>query len=59
VPSAALAYIAAGADGVMVEAHPVPEDAHSDGQQTLDYENLVGLIEKIGKVAKALDRDIY
>jgi len=59
VPAAALAYIAAGADGLIVEAHPVPEDAHSDGQQTLDYENLVGLIEKIGKIAKALDRDIY
>lgn len=59
VPAAAMAFVAAGADGIMVEAHPNPEDAHSDGQQTIDYETLVQLIARLGKLAKALDRDIY
>ncbi len=56
---AAMAYLAAGADGIMVEAHPNPEDAMSDGQQTIDYDQLVALIAKLGKLAHALDRDIY
>ena len=59
VLSAAMAYLAAGADGIMVEAHPNPEEAMSDGQQTIDYDQLVALIAKLGKLAHALDRDIY
>jgi 3-deoxy-7-phosphoheptulonate synthase len=31
----ALAAVAAGADGIMVEVHPHPEDALSDGEQSL------------------------
>ncbi|MCX7678856.1 MAG: 3-deoxy-7-phosphoheptulonate synthase [Spirochaetes bacterium] len=56
---AALSYIAAGADGIIVEAHPSPEDAISDGQQTIDSDQLVILIQKLGRIARALDRDIY
>lgn len=59
VPAAALAFIAAGADGVMVEAHPVPADALSDGQQTIDYQTLCDLMNKLGRLAQAVDRDIY
>jgi len=59
VTSAAMAYLAAGADGIMVEAHPSPEDAMSDGQQTIDYDQLVALIDRLGKIARAMDRDIY
>ena len=59
VLAAAMAYLAAGADGIMVEAHPTPEDAMSDGQQTIDYDQLVDLIAKLGKLAHAIDRDIY
>ncbi len=58
VPQAAMAYIAAGADGIIIEAHPNPEDAISDGQQTIDGEQLVLLIERLGKLARAMDRDI-
>ncbi len=58
VPAAALAYLAAGADGIMVEAHPNPEDAVSDGQQTINYDQLVALIAKMKKVAAALDREM-
>ncbi len=59
VPAAAMAYIAAGADGVMVEAHPDPEHALSDGQQSLDFQSLKDLITRLRKLAQALDRDIY
>ncbi len=59
VSPAALAFVAAGADGVMVEAHPNPEDALSDGQQTIDAKQLQELIRRLGKIASALDRDIY
>ncbi|HOS40852.1 MAG TPA: N-acetylneuraminate synthase family protein, partial [Spirochaetota bacterium] len=56
---AGLAYIAAGADGLIVEAHPNPEDATSDGQQTVNYEQLTDLIARVDKVAKAIGRDCY
>jgi 3-deoxy-7-phosphoheptulonate synthase len=59
VPAAALAFVAAGADGVMVEAHPVPENAHSDGQQTIDAETLARLCVRLRKVAFSIDRDMY
>jgi len=59
VTSAALAYVAAGADGIMVEAHPNPEEAMSDGQQTINFEQLVDLKKKLASVALALGRGIY
>lgn len=59
VPAAALAFVAAGADGVMVEAHPVPENAHSDGQQTIDGKTLTELNRRLHRLAQALDRDMY
>ncbi|MCX8124359.1 MAG: 3-deoxy-7-phosphoheptulonate synthase [Spirochaetes bacterium] len=59
VISAALAYVAAGADGIMVEAHPNPEEAMSDGQQTINFEQLVELKKKLTSVAMALGRGIY
>ncbi len=58
VPSAAMAYLAAGADGIMVEAHPNPEEAMSDGQQTIDGAALEDLIGKLGRLARAMDRDL-
>jgi len=53
---AAMAYVAAGADGIMVEAHPNPEDAFSDGQQTIDAAQLMALVDKLGKLAQVIDR---
>jgi 3-deoxy-7-phosphoheptulonate synthase len=58
VPSAALAYIAAGADGLLIEAHPEPENATSDGQQSLDYEGLVNLMGLISTLAPAMGREL-
>lgn len=52
----AMAAIAAGADGIMVEVHPNPEKALSDGPQSLKLEQLAELAEGLGKIASALGR---
>jgi len=46
----ALAAVMAGADGVIYETHEKPEEAASDGQQTLDFEESSRLIEKLKQV---------
>lgn len=47
VGSVAMASVVAGADGVIFETHCKPEEAFSDGQQTLDYAEATQLIEKL------------
>lgn len=46
----ALAAIIAGADGVIYETHEKPEEAFSDGQQTLDFDESTSLIQRMRKV---------
>jgi 3-deoxy-7-phosphoheptulonate synthase len=46
----ALAGVAAGADGIMVEVHPRPEDALSDGEQSLDLDQFAELAPLLGVV---------
>ncbi len=58
VESVALAGIAAGADGLMVEVHPSPEEALSDGGQSLKPERFAGLVKKTAAVAHALQRHL-
>ena len=50
VEPVALAAIMAGADGIIYETHEKPEEAFSDGQQTLDFEESENLIMKLRKV---------
>lgn len=45
----ALAMVMAGADGIIYETHQHPEEAASDGQQTLDFEESEILIKKLRK----------
>jgi 3-deoxy-7-phosphoheptulonate synthase len=52
------AAIAAGADGLIVEMHPNPEAAISDGEQSLKPEKLVQLMSEISLISKAVDRTI-
>jgi len=54
----ALAAIAAGADGLMVEVHIRPEAAVSDGGQSLKPSKFETLMEKAATVAKAVGREI-
>jgi 3-deoxy-7-phosphoheptulonate synthase len=50
VEPVALAAVIAGADGVIYETHQKPEEAASDGQQTLDFNESERLIRKLRKV---------
>lgn len=50
VESVALAAVMAGADGVIYETHNIPEEAYSDGQQTLNFTESAKLIRKINKL---------
>jgi 3-deoxy-7-phosphoheptulonate synthase len=54
----AKAAIAAGADGLMVEVHPSPEDAFSDGDQSLLPETFEKLMRDTARVAEAVDREL-
>ena len=53
-----LAAIAAGADGLMIEVHNHPEEALSDGSQSLKPEKFKERIVKARKVAEAVGREI-
>lgn len=58
VESMALAAIAAGADGLIVEVHNDPEAAWSDGAQSLTIEHFKTLVEKGKKIAQVVGREI-
>ncbi len=52
VPAMAYASWAAGADGVMVEIHPNPEKALSDGRQSLNFKQFESMIQKLSILTK-------
>ncbi len=54
----ARAAIAAGADGLMIEVHPHPDAALSDGSQSLKPEKFAHLVAEARKIAEAVDREI-
>ena len=56
VPPMSKAAIAAGADGVMVEVHPHPEEALGDGAQSLSPEDFKAFIEDIKPIIAATNR---
>ncbi len=58
VTAMARAAIAAGADGVMVEVHPRPEEALSDGVQSLTLPRFQELMQQLEPVAKAVGRTL-
>jgi 3-deoxy-7-phosphoheptulonate synthase len=58
VPPLALASVAAGADGLLMEMHPNPDKAMSDGAQSLTPEQLNKLVEKLRQLAPVVDREI-
>jgi 3-deoxy-7-phosphoheptulonate synthase len=56
VSAIAKAGVAAGADGLIVEVHPNPAEAMSDGAQSLKPEKFAQLVRDIRRVAEAVDR---
>jgi 3-deoxy-7-phosphoheptulonate synthase len=58
VPAMALAAVAAGADGLMVEMHPNPRQALSDGPQSLTPVQLRALMSRLRLLAPAVGRSL-
>jgi 3-deoxy-7-phosphoheptulonate synthase len=54
----ALAGLAAGADGLLVEVHPDPNHALSDGAQSLDFAGFEQLLASLRKLAGPLERTL-
>ena len=58
VPAMALAGVAAGADGIMVEVHRDPANALSDGAQSLDPAGFASMMSALRAVAAAVGRPL-
>jgi 3-deoxy-7-phosphoheptulonate synthase len=54
----ALASVAAGADGLMIEVHPTPDAALKDGAQSLTFEHFGELMKRVIPVAEAVGRTV-
>jgi 3-deoxy-7-phosphoheptulonate synthase len=54
----ALAAVAAGADGLLIEVHPDPAHAVSDGPQSLDFKGFAGLMAQLAGVVRAVGRSL-
>jgi 3-deoxy-7-phosphoheptulonate synthase len=58
VTAIARAGIAAGADGLIIEVHPKPDEAFSDGGQSLLPERFADLVRQVRAIAQAVGREI-
>lgn len=58
VPALALAAVAAGCDGLLVEVHPDPAEALSDGDQSLTPDEFATMVAQLAAVAAAVGRTI-
>jgi 3-deoxy-7-phosphoheptulonate synthase len=58
VAAIARAAVAAGADGLIIEVHPDPEHALSDGQQSLTPEQFASLVRQVAVIAGAVGREV-
>jgi 3-deoxy-7-phosphoheptulonate synthase len=58
VPPLALGALATGADGLIIEIHPDPDRAASDGGQSLTLENFAALMPRLAAVAAAVGRTL-
>jgi len=54
----ALASVAAGADGLMIEVHPNPDQALKDGAQSLTFDNFQQLMAQLAPLASAINRKL-
>src|SRR5581483_3018622 len=58
VGALALAAVAAGADGLLIEVHPNPSEALKDGAQSLTIEQFQDLVPQVQSVALAVKREV-
>ncbi|EKV00680.1 3-deoxy-D-arabinoheptulosonate-7-phosphate synthase [Leptolyngbya sp. PCC 7375] len=54
----ARAAIAAGADGLIIECHPDPDQSVSDARQTISLEAMADLVDSLGPIAQAVGRAV-
>ncbi len=55
----AMAAIAAGADGLIIEVHPNPDHALSDGAQSLTFQSFERMMERVAAVGEAIGRPLH
>ena len=58
IESVSMAAVAAGADGLIIEVHDHPEQAWSDGAQSLKPEKFAEVVRKCTSIANAIGRDM-
>jgi 3-deoxy-7-phosphoheptulonate synthase len=58
VAAIARAAVAAGADGLIVEVHPDPAHAVSDGRQSLRPEKFAEMVKQVGQIAQIMGRKL-
>lgn len=58
VPVLARAAVAAGADGLLIEVHPDPTNALSDGLQSLTFSDFARLMGELRAIAEAVGRTL-
>jgi 3-deoxy-7-phosphoheptulonate synthase len=56
VPAMSLAALASGADGLLIEVHPSPDKAMSDGAQSMDFDGFSKLLQQIDALCAVLGR---
>ncbi len=59
VADLARAAVACGADGLMIECHPEPDQSVSDARQALSLQAMVGLVESLTPIAIAVGRSLH
>jgi 3-deoxy-7-phosphoheptulonate synthase len=59
VPAMALAAVACGADGLLIEVHPQPENALSDGYQSLNPQQFQELLDKISQMSPIVGKEYH
>lgn len=58
VPALSMSAIAAGADGLLVESHPYPQEAWCDADQALSHDQLKAMMGDLGNIAAAVGRTL-
>jgi 3-deoxy-7-phosphoheptulonate synthase len=58
VPAMSSAAVAAGADGLIIEVHPNPETAMSDGYQSLTFDQFADMMQQCRRVAEAVGKSL-
>ena len=56
VPALCAGAVAVGADGLLIEVHPNPAEARSDGQQQVDFETFGKLVRALAPLSQAVGR---